>query len=133
MFAEINWLAVVVAGAAFFAVGSAWYTFLFGKKWAQLVNLDWENPGGNMGLIFGLTFVLELLASTVLAILIRDSGFESWNGGLHVGLLAGVGVAFPVIAIGNLYQRRPGALTAIDAGHIALGLAVAGTILGAWR
>jgi len=133
MFAEINWLAVLVAGGAFYALGSVWYTFLFGKKWAQLASIDWDNPGGNMGVIFGMTFVLELLASTALAILIRDSGFGGWNGGLHVALIAGIGVALPVIAIGNLYQRKSAALTAIDAGHIALGLAIAGTILGAWR
>ena len=133
MFAEINWLAVLVAGGAFFALGAGWYSFLFGRKWAKLVNMDWENPGGNMGVIFGLTFVLELLASTAVAILIRDSGFDGWHGGLHVGLIAGIGVALPVIAINNLYQRRSGVLTAIDAGHMALGLAIVGAILGAWR
>jgi len=133
MFAEVNWLAVLVAGGTFFALGAVWYSLLFGKTWAKLVNIDWENPGGNMGLIFGLTLVLELLASTAMAILIRDSGFGGWNGGLHVGLIAGIGVALPVIAINNLYQRRSGALTAIDAGHMGLGLAIAGTILGAWR
>ena len=133
MFAEINWLAVLVAGGAFFGLGAVWYSLLFGKKWAQLVKIDWENPGGNMGLIFGLTFVLELLAATTIAILIRDSGFDGWRGGLHVGLISGLVIALPVVAINNLYQRRAGTLTAIDAGHMALGLAIVGTILGAWR
>lgn len=133
MFAAINWLAVLVAGAAFFLLGAVWYSVLFGKKWAQLLNIDWENPGGNMGLIFGLTLVFELLASLAMAIVIRDTGFGGWLGGLHVGLIVGVGVVLPVIAINNLYQRKPAALTAIDAGHMVVGLAIVGVILGAWR
>ena len=133
MFSGINWLAVLVAGGAFFVLGAVWYSVLFGKKWAQLLNIDWENPGGNMGVIFGLTLVLELLASAALAILIRDSGFGGWRGGLHVGLIVGIGIVLPVIAINNLYQRRAGALTAIDGGHMAVGLAIVGAILGVWR
>ena len=30
---HINWLAVLVAGLAYFFLGALWYTALFGKKW----------------------------------------------------------------------------------------------------
>ena len=133
MFAGINWLAVLVAGGVFFGLGALWYSVLFGRKWAQLLSIDWENPGGHMGLIFGLTLAFELLASCAMAVLIRDSGFHGWRGGLHVGLMVGLGIVLPVIAINNLYQRRAAALTAIDAGHMTVGLALVGIILGAWR
>ncbi len=76
MFAGINWLAVLVAGGVFFGLGALWYSVLFGRKWAQLLSIDWENPGGNMGVIFGLTLAFELLASCAMAVLIRDSGFR---------------------------------------------------------
>ena len=132
MFAEINWLAVLAAGVAFFLLGAVWYSVLFGKKWAQLLEIDWENPGGNMGVIFGLTLAFELLASLAMAILIQETGLDGWRGGLHLGFIIGIGVVLPVIAINNLYQRRAAALTAIDAGHMAVGLAIVGVILGAW-
>ncbi len=85
-----------------------------------------------MGLIFGLTLGFELLAALAMAILIHETGRGGWRGGLHLGFIVGIGVVLPVIAINNLYQRRAAALTAIDAGHMAAGLAIVGVILGAW-
>lgn len=133
MFHDVNWLAVLVSGIAWFVLGSVWYTVLFGKAWARLVGIDTENPGGNMALIFGATLVLEVLASTLLAGLLHLAGIETLAGGLHLGALIGVGIVLPVVAINNLYQRKSPALTAIDAGHMTVGLAIAGMILGAWR
>jgi hypothetical protein len=40
MLTEINWLAVLAAGVAFFLLGAVWYSVLFGKKWAQLLEID---------------------------------------------------------------------------------------------
>ncbi len=133
MFEGINWLAVLVSGLAFFALGAVWYSALFGRKWAEFADIDWENPGGNMGLIFGSTLVLELVASAAIASLIQLIGREGWQAGLHVGLVVGIGVVLPVVSINYLYQRKPYGLIAIDAGHMILGLAIVGTILGAWR
>ena len=133
MFHDINWLAVVVAGLAFFILGAIWYSALFGKAWARFADIDWENPGGNMPAIFGSTLVLEILAAAVLASLVNLTGHEGWQVGLHLGLMIGIGIVFPVIAINNLYQRKPLGLIAIDARHMALGLAIAGTIVAAWR
>ncbi|MEM1245889.1 MAG: DUF1761 domain-containing protein [Acidobacteriota bacterium] len=133
MLHDLNWLAVLVAGVAFFMVGSVWYSALFGKPWQRLVGIDPETAGGNLAAIFGTTLVLEILASGALAHLVQLSGYEGWKAGLHVGLIVGLCCVAPAIAINNLFQRRPFALTAIDGGHMAVGLAVAGTIVGAWR
>lgn len=133
MFHDVNWLAVLVAGIAWFVLGALWYTVMFGKAWARLTGADPDNPGGNMALIFGLTLVFEVIASALLAGLLHISGTETAGGGLHLGALVGLGIALPVVAINNLYQRKSPALTAIDAGHMTVGLMIAGAILGAWR
>ncbi len=130
---DLNWLAVIVAGLAFFVLGSVWYSALFGKRWASYVDLDWENPGGNMGAIFGATFVLEIFMSAILASLVHASGHEGWMVGLHYGLLLGLGIVLPVTTINNLFQRRSLGLVAIDAGYMILGLCIAGVIVAAWR
>ena len=92
--------------------------------------LDWDNPGGNMPLIFGMTLVLEIVAATAIAIILHATGLEGWQGGLHLGLILGFGIVTPAVAINNLYQRKPFALTAIDSGHLTLGLILAGVIIG---
>ena len=133
MFHDVNWFAVLVAGVAWFILGSVWYTVLFGTAWARLTGTDPENPGGNMARIFGATLVLEIWASAFLAGLLHISDTATMGGGLHLGALLGVGIVLPVVAINNLYQRKSPALTGIDAGHMIVGLVIAGAILGAWQ
>ncbi len=133
MFHEVNWLAVLVAGIAWFLVGAVWYTALFGKAWSRLTGIDGKNPGGNIGLIYGATLLLEIVASAFLAGLMHISGAESLGSGLHLGAFIGLGIVTPVVAINTLFQRKSVALTGIDAGHMVVGLMVAGAILGAWR
>ncbi|MEM8697411.1 MAG: DUF1761 domain-containing protein, partial [Pseudomonadota bacterium] len=63
-----NWLAIIAAAAAGFVVGGIWYGPIMGKKWMGAVGLTEEDvQSGNMGLIYGTTFVLSLIASTTLA------------------------------------------------------------------
>ncbi len=132
MFHDVNWLAVLAAGAAWWVLGSIWYTVLFGKKWAVLTGVG-DNPTGNMPFIFGMTFVLETAAAAFLAGLMHLTDMGSLQDGLHLGVMLGVFIVLPVTWINYLYQRKSFALTAIDAGHMTVGLALAGLILGAWR
>ena len=62
---SVNWLAVVLGAAAFFAVGALWYTVLFGKAWQRSTGLSDEQlkVGASMPLIFGTCLLLELLES----------------------------------------------------------------------
>lgn len=132
MFHDVNWLAVVAAGFAWFMLGAVWYTALFGKKWSVLTGVG-EDPGGNQGMIFGITFVLEILAAAFLAGLMHLTGMTGWTEGVHLGVMIGFGFVLPAVWINYLFQRKAFALTAIDAGHMIVGLAISGAILGAWQ
>ena len=61
-FNAINWLSVVVATVAAFAVGSLWYSpLMFTKIWQKEVKLSDEDiKNANMGMIFGSAFVLHV-------------------------------------------------------------------------
>jgi len=65
---QINYLAVVLAAVAFFAVGAAWYTVLFGKAWQRALGLSDEQlkGGANMALIYGGAFLCELVVAWLL-------------------------------------------------------------------
>jgi hypothetical protein len=55
-FSEINWLAVLVSGLAYFALGALWYSpVLFSKKWIELGKIDINDPNAKkgVGLMFG--------------------------------------------------------------------------------
>ena len=117
----------VLAGTvAFFVVGAVWYGVLFGKVWQREAGLsDEQVQGGNMALIFGLTFLFEMLIAMVLWHLIARTAPAP-----HVVMMMAVGFALgvmvPAIGINYLYQRKSGLLFAIDAGHFTLGMAAMG-------
>ena len=132
--ADLNWLAVVVSAAAFFALGAVWYSFLFGKAWAAELGIDMENPPEtNMVKTMGGTFVLELIAAIVVGMMLAEMGGGGHMIGIHVGLLLGLGIASMLMGVNYLFEQRSLKLWLINAGHITLGLAIVGAIQGAWQ
>ncbi len=119
---------VLAGSAAFFVVGAIWYGVLFGNAWQKAAGLqDADLEGANMPLIFGLTFLFEMLIAMVLWHLIARTGAAP-----HVVMMMSIGFAIgimvPAIGINYLYQRKSGMLFAIDAGHFILGMAAMGGV-----
>ena len=133
----INYLAVVVAAIAFWALGALWYSpVLFSKRWMKELGFSNESAKKpNMVLIFGLSFLLMFIM--VLGIAFILSGYAkdrvSWVSGLCLGTLSAVCFTMTAIGINYLYQMRSLTLWLIDAIYMFLGLGIAGIILGAWR
>lgn len=119
----------VLAGAlAFFVVGAIWYTVLFGKAWQKAAGFtDEDLQSGNMAIMFGLTFLFEVLIAMVLWHLIARTGAAP-----HVVMMMSVGLAVgvmaPAIGINYIYQRKSLALFAIDVGHFVAGMAAMGGV-----
>ncbi len=131
LFADINWLAVIVAFVANFALGAAWYSkALFANAWMQDVGLtDEALKDVNMARTFGGAIVLELIAIIALAAFLgRDA---TWIEGLHTGLWVGVLWISTAYGITYLFEQRPLRLWLINAGYNIVLYAIVGTILGA--
>lgn len=124
---------VLAGAAAFFMVGAIWYGVIFGKAWQRAAGLaDDEVQSGNMAVIFGLTFLFEMLIAMVLWHLIART-----NPAPHVVMMMAVGFAIgvmiPAVGINYLYQRKSLALFVIDAGHFLLGMAAMGGVFVLFR
>lgn len=125
---EINWLAVLLGAAAFFATGAVWYSVLFGKAWQAEAGMTEEAmQGANMPMIFGLCFVLELVVAYMLGHLLART-----NPAPHVIMMMAVGfgafIMTPAVGINYLYQRKSLKLFLIDAGHFIVGMAAMGGV-----
>jgi len=129
----INWLAVVVSTVAAFGLGGLWYSkALFGATWQQEVGLtDEAVKSANMAIIFGTTFVLQLLAVTALAALIGSDG--NWMSGLQTGLTVSVFWVATAYGITYLFEQRSLRIFFINSGYNVVLFAIVGTILGAWH
>lgn len=129
-FGAINWLAVVLAAVAFFALGAVWYGALFSKPWIRASGVDPDEPSGTPApLLFGGTLVLEFVAAIGLAAVIgADAGVATgvWTG-------AAVGVLFVVTAliVNALYEGRPHLLWVLNGGYNVVGFVAMGAIIGA--
>ena len=66
----VNWLAVIVAGIAMFAIGAVWYTVVFGQQWRALMGIPEGNQpeGFVQALIVG--FIANLVEAYVLALFV---------------------------------------------------------------
>jgi hypothetical protein len=131
-FQNINWLSVVVATVAAFAVGGLWYSpLLFSKTWVREGKLsETELKNANMLLIFGGTFLLQFVSAVFLDIFIGPGGTIRY--GIFVSAV--VSIAWIATAFGTsyLFSRRTIKLYLIDAGYFIAYFLVMGIILGAW-
>jgi hypothetical protein len=135
-FSEINWLAVLVSGLAYFALGALWYSpVLFSKKWIELGKIDINDPNAKkgVGLMFGGSLLLMLISSVAIAILLNRMDLSGWKSGLKVGALVGIFFNAAGIGINYLYEKKPIALFLINAVYQILGSIIAGIIISVWQ
>ncbi len=129
---DIHWSAVMVAAVTTFLVGGAWYSpLLFGKAWQRLAGLSDVDLQGGTARVFGVSLVMALVQSTNLAFFIGKSGTLEFA--MFAAAATGVGFVAPALVVTGLFERRSGALLAIDAGYHVVSLLLMGAILGAWR
>lgn len=136
LLSHINWLAVVAAGVAYFAIGAAWYSkALFATAWVKHTGVNMNDPNAKKGVAQTMLFslVLMIIASAGLAIIMARIDNVVWSTGVKVGLLAGICFSATAICISYLYEKRPLALHFINAGYSIVGTLVAAIIIALWR
>jgi hypothetical protein len=128
---NINWLAVLVAALAGFAVGGLWYGPLFGKAWMAASGMTEEKArSGNLAKTYGLTLVLNLIAATSLAMFV---GGGNTQFGFFAGLMTGLTFVATALGVTYLFEQRPLSLWLINAGYQIVIFSLMGAILGAWH
>ncbi|MDP4264225.1 MAG: DUF1761 domain-containing protein [Bacteroidota bacterium] len=135
LFSDINWLAVLVAAVAYFAIGGLWYSkVLFANSWVRLSGVNMNDPNAKKGAaqIMLASFVLMIVACIGLAILIARIGSSGWMTGCKTGLITGICFSATAISISYLYEKKPTGLHLINGLYNIIGSVVAGSIIAAW-
>ena len=134
VFAQINWLAVLVAAIAYFAVGAIWYSFLFRNAWIKSSGVNMNDPNAKSGVagIMFTSFIMMLIASIGLALLIGKIDYVNWMTGLKIGLIAGICFCATAISNSYLYEKRPTMLHVVNNLYNIVGCVVAGIIIAIW-
>ncbi len=129
-FGHINWLAILTATVfGFFVVGGLWYGPLFGKAWMQAFGLTEDDLASrNMPKVFGLSFLLALIAAINLALFMGPDADLSF--GLMAGFFAGFGWVATLLGILYLFEHRSIQAYAINAGYCVVAMTCMGGIIG---
>jgi hypothetical protein len=160
---EFNFLAILVAALVPMILGFLWYNPIgFGTVWMAEAEMSEEKiKGGNMAVIFGVSFLLSILLSFFTQVLtIHQMGalgmiggdpsaegvlpsFQAFmddygtnfrtfrHGALH-GFLAGIFIALPIIGINALFERKSWRYILINAGYWTIVLVIMGAIICGW-
>ena len=130
---EVNWLAVGLSALSSLVLGGLWYSpMLFAKTWQDAVGLsDDELKAGNMGMIFGLTFVLSFIAAAVFAMFLGKE--MSLGAATAAGFSAGLCWVAAAYGITYLFEHRPLKLWLVNGGYHTLQFTLFGLILGAMK
>jgi hypothetical protein len=126
---DINLWAVLAAAVASFVLGGLWYSpLLFAKAWQRETGLsDEQLAKANMALIFGLAFLLCLIAAFVFAMFLGPR--PSLALGLGAGFSAGLCWVASSFGINYLFERKSVKLFLINGGYHTLQFTLIGVIL----
>lgn len=129
---SVNWLAVVVCAVGTFGIGGLWYSpLLFGTAWQRLCGVSDDALKQHVARTFAGAAVCALIAATNLAFFIGPKASVGFATG--AGAAAGIGWVATAVVTTGLFERRPLALLAIDAGFHAVTYTLMGLVLGAWH
>ncbi|WP_296667249.1 DUF1761 domain-containing protein [Demequina sp.] len=130
---DIEWIAVLLATVAGFAVGAVWYhERLLGRAWMRLVGLTEEDLRGASPARFAATGVVLLVTAIVVNVLMVELSVLSVGGGALFGAFIALVFRVGNHVIHNGFELRPHTLTVINGLHDVLALAAAGAIIGAF-
>jgi hypothetical protein len=132
-FQNLNWLSIVVAAVSAFILGGLWYSpLMFAKRWMKETGITEESTKKtNMIKVFGLSFVLALIASFFLAMFIGAGAGASF--GALAGFMAGLGWVFTFMGISYLFEAKSLAHFLINSLYSVTSLTIMGFIIGVWQ
>jgi drug/metabolite transporter (DMT)-like permease len=130
---QLNYFAIIAAAISTFVIGGLWYSpVVFGKAWMRENGFKEEDmKKGNMVKIFGLAFILGLIAAVNLAMFMGPEN-DPTMGALW-GFLAGAGWVATFVGTHYLFERKSFTLFLINAGYSIVALTIMGVIIAAWK
>lgn len=133
---DLNWLAVIVAAVAFFALGGAWFVpKMFGDVWTKAIGWQPSEEDGGNAAIYALPFIGGFVMSIATAMLAEATGSDTFGEGVVLGLVLAIGFAAAIIFITAVFSPKtpkPWTWFGIMAGYYGLGLLIVSVIVSAW-
>jgi hypothetical protein len=129
---DVNWLAVVLAALAKFAIGGVWYSPpVFGPRWGAIVAVSPQAFKARMLSAMLTDLVASVVLSWILANSLQFMGAVGLIPGLRTSFFLWLGFIATTLISTTIYEGRPLALFWINGGYFLLSLLAMGAIIGA--
>jgi hypothetical protein len=135
-FTGINWLAVIVSGAAAMVIGFMWYGPLFGIPWMKankFTEKDMKKMKITPKMAMSLGTINSFVMAVFLALIISALNSGSLVDGILAGLVLWAGIAVTTRVNSVIFEQRPLSLFIINAGYDLVTILAMGIILSVWK
>ena len=134
---EINYWAVLAAGAAGMVVGAIWYGPLFGRLWMGLSGMNQEKisqmKGRGMAKAYTSAFIMVLVMAFVLAQFIQVFEAEDASGAFQLTFWIWLGFLVPLLLSPVIWQDKRLKLFVLDSAHYLIAVYVMALVLTLWK
>ena len=129
----INWLAVLVAAIAIYAIGFVIYGVLIPQDTltAMMGVSEAEKATAMSRMIY--SPLMPILTAVFMAVLFKWGQVADAMSGAKWGVVIALASAVPTMLYGWVYGGLSTDMTMIDCAHLLLGHITAGAILGGWK
>ena len=135
---DLNWLAVLVAALAYFAIGALWYAPpVFGKVWADAGGFVLPEAGNRPSATIYLTPLIgSVLSAIALGMVAAASGTDTFQEGIVLGIVVAVGFAISISFVTAQFETqkpKPMVWGAVNGGYHVVGNLIAAIIVASWQ
>jgi Protein of unknown function (DUF1761) len=129
----INWLAVIAAAVAIYAIGFVIYGVLtpMDAYVAMSGMTDAERATADARMMY--SPLMPILTAVFMAVLFKWGQVADAIAGVKWAVVVGLASAVPTMLYGWVYGGLDTSMTMIDVSHLLLGHIAAGAILGGWK
>ena len=131
-FGDLNWLAVLVATAAWFAFSAIWYSVPpLSNAWQKAAKVT-GTEGPPLVMILIPTIVGYFVTSITIALLARAIGATELVDGIALGVVLGVGFGVVGALITQLYEQKGGSYWLINGVNAVIAYSIVAVIVTVW-
>lgn len=130
-FANVNWLAVVVAAVINMAVGFLWYGPLFGETWMRLIEKSPEDIEADNSMYF-ISALAALISAYVLAVLVGALGASGLVRGALVGAAVWIGIGATGTLVYTTFEGPPRSVWSLHAAYQLVVFLIQGALFAVW-
>ena len=131
-FADLNWLAILVAAVAWFAFSAVWYSIPpLSNAWQQAAKVT-PGEGPPLAMILIPTFIGYFVTSIVIALIATAIPGDELVNGVALGVALGVGFGVVGAVVNQMYEQKGKSYWLINGANAVIAYTLVAVIVTMW-